>query len=181
MGLESITRISGTPTFRSALKTGTKTDTPQQEVEQQGRKFLDEQKAAEDLKRKQEQQQELKEREQEQEMLEKQLEASRKEAESMEDMFEAFAKCIKIAARISKGDIVPMKDMKFLAEHEPDMYKQAILMRMPNDKPKKHKSLLDDDDEKTDEVSDSGSETSEGSGEEVTFASESGGTEAESE
>jgi hypothetical protein len=70
----------------------------------------------------------------------------------MEDMYKAFAKCLKIAARVSRGDIVPVKDMKYLAEHEPDLYKQAILLRMPNPKPKKHKSLVDDEDEKTEET-----------------------------
>ena len=109
----------------------------------------EQQKAAEEHRKKQAEEQALKQKEQEQEMLEQELENSKKEAEAMEDMFEAFAKCIKIAARITKGDIVPMKDMKFLAEHEPDMYKQAILMRMPNDHPKKHKSLINDEEEET--------------------------------
>ena len=40
-----------------------------------------------------------------------------------------------------------MKDMKYLAEHEPDLFKQAILLRVPNDHPKKHKSVLEDDEE----------------------------------
>ena len=112
----------------------------------------EQQKAAEEQQKKQAEEQAAKQKEQEQKMLEEQLKSSKEEAEAMEDMFEAFAKCIKIAARITKGDIVPMKDMKYLAEHEPDMYKQAILMRMPNDHPKKHKSLVNDEDEDTDDT-----------------------------
>ena len=112
----------------------------------------EQQKAAEEQRRKQAEEQAAKQKEQEQKMLEEELKSSKEQAEAMEDMFEAFAKCIKIAARITKGDIVPMKDIKFLAEHEPDMYKQAILMRMPNDHPKKHKSLIKDDEEATDDT-----------------------------
>ncbi|MBQ9384837.1 MAG: hypothetical protein IJT87_11435 [Ruminiclostridium sp.] len=112
----------------------------------------EQQKAAEEQRRKQAEEQAAKQKEQEQKMLEEELKSSKEEAEAMEDMFESFAKCIKIAARITKGDIVPMKDIKYLAEHEPDMYKQAILMRMPNDHPKKHKSLIKDEDEASDDT-----------------------------
>lgn len=123
----------------------------QSDIERNQKKLQEEQaKAAEDLKRKQQQEQERKEKENELDMLERELKASREEAKAMEDSFKMFAKCLKIASRISKGDIVPMKDMKYLAEHEPDLYKQAILMRVPNSKPKKHKSVLDEDDEKKD-------------------------------
>jgi len=63
-----------------------------------------------------------------------------------------------IAHRITKGDKVPLKDMKYLMEHEPDLYKQAILMRQPNPKPKEHKSVLEEEDEQisTEEYSQSG-------------------------
>ena len=185
MGMESISGAGSAPTFRSALRVGKTTDSEQSEIDVNQQKFLKEQqKAAEDLKKKQEQQQQAKEREQELDMLQKQLEASKKESEAMEDEFEAFSKCLKIASRISRGDIVPPKDMKYLAEHEPDLYKQAILLRMPNAKPKKHKSLIDDEDEKTDEAQ--GGESS-GNAEEIsdtpavteTAPEESGGTPAE--
>lgn len=153
MGMENITRISSPTAYPNTRKAAGKqqdklsgADADQQKIYEQ------QQKAAEDLKRKQQEKQEQKEREQELDMLEKQLEASKKEAEAMEDMYKAFAKCLKIASRISRGDIVPPKDMKYLAEHEPDLYKQAILLRMPNPKPKKHKSLIEDEDEKTGET-----------------------------
>ena len=163
MGLESVTRVSSSPSFRSSLKTGVQPDDEQQsEVEANQQKFIDEQKkAAEEFKRKQEQKQKEKEQEQELDMLRKQLEASQKEAEAMEDQFEAFAKCLKIASRVSRGDIVPAKDLKYLAEHEPDLYKQAILLRMPNPKPKKHKSVVGDEDEESQETQ--GSESASGS------------------
>ena len=88
-------------------------------------------------------------------MLEMQL-----ESEAIEDSFSTFSKCMTIAHRITKGDKVPLKDMKYLMEHEPDLYKQAILMRQPNPKPKEHKSVLEEDDEQvsTEEYSQGGGE-----------------------
>ena len=80
-------------------------------------------------------------------MLKMQLESSKKESEAMEEGFAVFGKCLTIAQRITRGDTVPTKDIKYLMEHEPDLYKQAILMRQPNNDPKKHKSVLEDEDE----------------------------------
>ncbi len=75
----------------------------------------------------------------------KQLEESKKDKSS--DRFQDLAKCMKIAARIMHGDKVPMKDMKFLAEKNPDMFRNAIMLKQHNPEPKKYKSVLDDDDE----------------------------------
>lgn len=80
-------------------------------------------------------------------MLKMQLESSKEQSEAAEESFATFGKCLTIAQRITRGDIVPTKDMKYLMEHEPDLYKQAILMRQPNNDPKKHKSVLEDEDE----------------------------------
>lgn len=137
-----------------------------------------------DLERKQQKLSEKQDIQQQLEDMRRQLENSRKEAEAMEDEFEIFSKCMKIAARIQRGDIVPMKDMKYLAEHDPDMYKQAILLRIPNDHPKKHKSIIEDEDDKSEETqsSDSADSTSEeGSGEAVEAAGESASAETSSE
>ena len=93
-------------------------------------------------------------------MLEMQLESAKEQSEAIEDSFSTFSKCMTIAHRITKGDKVPLKDMKYLMEHEPDLYKQAILMRQPNPKPKEHKSVLEEDDEQisTEEYSQGGGE-----------------------
>lgn len=109
-------------------------------------------KAAEEAKQKQ--------MENEKAMLEMQLESAKEQSEAIEDSFSTFSKCMTIAHRITKGDKVPLKDMKYLMEHEPDLYKQAILMRQPNPKPKEHKSVLEEDDEQV-----STEEYSQGSGE----------------
>lgn len=67
--------------------------------------------------------------------------------------FDDFAKCLTIALRIINGDRVPMKDEQFLAETEPEMYANAIMLQRQNDNPQKFNSLLDDkkDDTTTDD------------------------------
>lgn len=79
-------------------------------------------------------------------MLKQQLESSNEQAEATEDSFKAFSKCLIIAQRITKGDKVPTQDIKYLMEHEPDLYKQAIMFRQPNPKPKEHDTVLEDED-----------------------------------
>ena len=79
-------------------------------------------------------------------MLKQQLESSNEQAEATEDSFKAFSKCLIIAQRITKGDKVPTQDIKYLMEHEPDLYKQAIMFRQPNPKPKEHDTVLEEED-----------------------------------
>lgn len=82
--------------------------------------------------------------------------------------------CLKIAMRIISGDTVPSKDKAFLAEHEPQMLSNALLLRRQKDKPKNHKSLLDDDkgNEPTDLSAPVSFEKSEGALEESVSADE---------
>lgn len=79
-------------------------------------------------------------------MLKQQLESSNEQAEAAEDSFKAFSKCLIIAQRITKGDKVPTQDIKYLMENEPDLYKQAIMFRQPNPKPKEYDTVLEDED-----------------------------------
>ena len=60
-----------------------------------------------------------------------------------------MSKCFKIAARISNGDKVPMKDMKYLRENAPELYKNALLFKKINPNPKKYKSCLNKEDEES--------------------------------
>lgn len=77
-------------------------------------------------------------------MLIKKLADSKKKENKNVNM----SKCYKIAARIGNGDKVPMKDMKFLRENAPELYKNALLFKKHNPEPKKYKSCLDKEDEK---------------------------------
>ncbi len=80
-------------------------------------------------------------------MLEEMLKNSRNESKSAEKGFDDLAKCMKIASRIMNGDIVPMKDHKFLSEKFPELYERAILMRRINPDPEEYDSLVEDDEE----------------------------------
>ncbi|MCR4779688.1 MAG: hypothetical protein K5876_01190 [Ruminiclostridium sp.] len=131
-----------------------------EELREREKLEAEQRKAAEAERRKQEHEAKMREKQNEIEMLTQELENSNKEAEAMGESFKIYSRCLKIASRIARGDSVPMKDMKYLAEHEPDMFKQAILLRVPNDHPKKHKSVLDDEEEKKPESPDSGGSSS---------------------
>lgn len=97
-----------------------------------------------------------------------QLEAMRKQMEESENNNNSsvmdFAKCMKIARRIQNGDRVPLKDMKFLAEKYPELYKNSILLKKNNPEPKKYKSVLDKGDEESDKTNAEVCETSSESG-----------------
>ena len=77
-------------------------------------------------------------------MLAKQLAKSNKKENKTVNM----SKCFKIAARIGNGDKVPFKDMKFLRENAPELYKNALLFKRHNPEPKKYKSCLNKEDER---------------------------------
>ena len=110
------------------------------------------QKKAEALKereklQKEKEAQEKKAKQQELESLNQQLESAKEQADAIGDSFKDTSKCLLIAMRITRGDIVPLKDMKFLMDHEPDLYKQAIMLRQPKDDPEECDSVLEEDDE----------------------------------
>lgn len=65
------------------------------------------------------------------------------EARDSENPYDSYIKCIQIAMRIMNGDEVPEKDKYFLLENQPQMYSNALLLRRPNEKPKKYDSLLE--------------------------------------
>ena len=131
--------INDVPVFTPSFKYMSPKDREEalKKAEEKAAKEAEEQKQQE-AQKKAEQQNELS-------MLKMQLDSAKEQSEAAEESFAAFGKCLIIAQRITRGDIVPTKDMKYLMEHEPDLYKQAILMRQPNDDPKKHKSVLEDD------------------------------------
>lgn len=103
--------------------------------------------------------QEKKAKQQELESLNQQLESAKEQADAVGDSFKDMSKCLLIAMRITRGDIVPQKDMKFLSEHEPDLFKQAIMLRQPKENPKEWDSLLEDEEENTESDSEYSDET----------------------
>ena len=80
------------------------------------------------------------------EKIYRQIENTKTDGEGID----AFAKCLKIAARIMRGDIVPKKDNDFLFDNYPRLHLQAWTLRQAKENPEKCKSVLKDekDDEK---------------------------------
>ena len=142
-----------TPIFNATQNKNNKEKTPEELA-----LLKAQEKQQQEAQKKAEEEAKQKQLENEKAMLQMQLESAKEQGEAIEDSFSTFSKCMTIAHRITKGDRVPMKDMKYLAEHEPDLYKQAIMMRQPNPKPKEHKSVLEEEDEQisTEEYSQGG-------------------------
>jgi len=72
-------------------------------------------------------------------------EIMRQRAEMEAEEAERWRKVMLIAARIARGDNVPLKDRQFLLENSPGMYMLANSTRAQNENPKDHKSLLSND------------------------------------
>lgn len=87
-----------------------------------------------------------------QELLEE-LERSREASEGTKDASEDYMKALIIAQRIMSGDKVPRKDEIFLSENQPELYLRAILMKATKSDPKKHKSLIEDEEDIFSDVS----------------------------
>lgn len=62
--------------------------------------------------------------------------------EALSEAMEVMELCAKIAARIRKGDQVPQKDLRYLIQHDPNLYLMATIMQEANDDPRKWDSLL---------------------------------------
>lgn len=65
--------------------------------------------------------------------------------EAMSEAMEVMKLCSRIAARIRKGDRVPQKDLRYLLQHDPNLYLMATIMQEANDDPKKWDSLIPED------------------------------------
>lgn len=67
------------------------------------------------------------------------------QSEEKDNSSNDLLKCIQIAMRIMSGHRVPVKDEKFLAETEPEMYLRAVMLRRENEDSKDYKSVLEED------------------------------------
>lgn len=107
------------------------------------------------------------------------LEQLRESSDPSNNPYMDKIKCLQIAMRIINGDKVPSKDRKFLMEKEPALYSQSILLSRKNDKPKKYKSLLDD--EKSDAKTNQASPVSAQATAQAPVESEAGGASSDGE
>jgi hypothetical protein len=74
----------------------------------------------------------------------KQMESAREQGAAEAEAAKIRIKCLQIAMRIISGDEVPPEDHKFLAEHDPELYAEAMSRRMPKEDPYKHERLSED-------------------------------------
>lgn len=65
--------------------------------------------------------------------------------EALKDAMEVLKACAKIAASIMKGDEVPLKDLRYLMEHDSQGYQLAMAMRRTKEDPEKCKSVVPDE------------------------------------
>lgn len=146
MNVSNTTTVSQTPitytkrnvTEQKAKKGDPRTDTLT--LTEEAKKFLQTQKALENPTKDK--------REEYKDDLQRFLDSlNENEEDDKSSSFMDLAKCLKIARRILNGDKVPMKDRKFLAEHDRDLYEMALTFQKHNPKPKKYKTVLDENDE----------------------------------
>lgn len=119
------------------LKSGKALDKDKVIISAEAKKILEEQKLIEKDNK-----------DMEAEMFKDMLKQVKESSNPKNNPYSAMIKCIEIATRIINGDKVPGKDEQFLMEHEPKMYTSAVMLRQQKESPKKHDSLLEDEDSK---------------------------------
>ena len=72
-------------------------------------------------------------------------ESSKGELDLLSQGLKVLELCQKIAASIMKGDKVPLKDLRFLMENDPDGYRLAMAMRRHKEDPEEVDSVLEDE------------------------------------
>ncbi|MGI6255473.1 MAG: hypothetical protein ACOYJZ_07540 [Acutalibacter sp.] len=95
--------------------------------------------------------------------------------DALEEAMDILEACSKIAASIMKGDQVPLEDLRYLMDHDPQGYQLAMAMRRPKEDPEKCKSVLSEEDQQASEKASVEAPAEGGSaGGEVTGAAPSG-------
>ena len=78
------------------------------------------------------------------------MQSAREAADGAAEAWRIKAKTLEIARRIIRGDNVPPADYSFLAEHNPELFKEAVTLRniSENDDPEDHDALSERDENK---------------------------------
>ena len=120
-------------------------------ISDEAKALLAEEKALEQEQIQEEKNQELKRKMEEEARFKEEL-LRQHESSLGENPYEAMTKCLQIAMRIISGDTVPKKDEQFLLENEPGMYSNSMLLRRQKDDPKEFKTLLEDEEDDSEEL-----------------------------
>lgn len=78
------------------------------------------------------------------------------ELEALSEQLKTQQRCMEIARRIMAGKRVPPQDERYLMEHDPEGYKLVMVMRDPPKDDEECESVLEDEEETSGKVSDSG-------------------------
>ncbi len=113
-----------------------------------------------------------KKRDQESDPMISDMEQQKKKLDMLQKQLRMQKLCNKIAASIMRGDRVPPEDLEYLANHDIDGYRLAMAMRKPKRNPEQCKSVLTDEDKKSESVSNKNETSSIGQG---VVTAESGG------
>lgn len=105
-----------------------------------------------------------------------QMEDADDTADAEGESLRVMNRCMKIASNIMSGKRVPLKDLKYLMEHDSKMYQMAMAMRRPSKDDEKCDPVVKDEDE--DENSSSGETTAAGTDDTVSAPESSVGAEA---
>ncbi len=90
---------------------------------------------------------EFQEMQAQQNQIDREMQASKSQLESVQKTFDILLKCIKISSRIINGDNVPAKDHQLLLENYPKLYSVAMSARQEKDNPENHKSVVSKEEE----------------------------------
>lgn len=67
--------------------------------------------------------------------------------DTMQRALKTLKSCSTIAARIKAGDKVPLKDLRYLMQNDPQAYHMAMAARTPKENPKKWESAIPKDEQ----------------------------------
>lgn len=79
--------------------------------------------------------------------LSQQMEGAKDAADAEGESLRVMNRCMKIASNIMSGKRVPLKDLKYLMEHDSKLYQMAMVMRRPNKDDKKCDPVVKEDEE----------------------------------
>lgn len=84
------------------------------------------------------------------------MESGKGELDLLSQGLKVLELCQKIAASIMKGDKVPLEDLKFLMENDPDGYRLAMAMRRHKEDPEEMDSVLEDEENRDSSAGETG-------------------------
>ena len=74
-----------------------------------------------------------------------QMKEIQEQSEARAEEYRILLKCMKIAMNVAAGNKVPEKDQQYLRDNNPDLFAQAMKVRVPKEDPEECESVIDED------------------------------------